>query len=336
MLQQRRHPGWVLLALAWLTGVASAAAGCAPVLPDEPVDRALIRDLTRVVDVRTRVGGWLVDETEVLGALPDAMRSICQVDRGRRLQAGAWLETEIAANGGDVAARWRERGKDLDEVERLLRLTRTRLLLRRASEWADLGRCPFWLEPSPAFAGVNTQGDRFILTVEGGGRFTPEFILGEVKYGAGGGGRILVGYGFGERFSLSFGFEMSSSARFSNLQLGEQSELPEIVLIGALPLVFRWTLGLSTFLELETGPMGYFDEGSADPIDAEVAARFHRGLHLGIALGATYLRLERGFIPRLSFAVTVDHVPGGAGRPTITQLGIGIRTGIDLSRWKRF
>ena len=204
----------------------AVAGGCAPVFPQDPVERALVRDLTRVVDVRSRVGGWLVDETEVLGALPDAMRSVCQVDRGKRQLSLGWLDGQIVEQGGDVAARWRERGKDLDDVDVLLRLTRTRLLLRRASEWADLGRCPFWLEPSPDFAGVNTQGERFILTVEGGGRFTPEFILGEVKYGAGGGGRVLVGYGFRERWSLSTGFEMSSSARFSSLQLGEQSELP--------------------------------------------------------------------------------------------------------------
>jgi hypothetical protein len=320
------------LALVSLAG----GVGCAVALPEHPVQRALVRDLTRVVDVRSRVGGWLVDETEVLGALPDAMRSVCQVERTQRTLIASWLDSQIEAEGGDVVARWRERGKDLDEVSDLLRLTRTRLVLRRASEWADLGRCPFWLEPSPDFAGVNTQGDRFILTVEGGGRFTPEFILGEVKYGAGGGGRLLVGYGLGETWSLSTGFEMSSTARFSNLQLGEQSELPELVLIMAFPVVLRFGLGLSTFLELETGVMGYFDEGSANPIDGQVSGRFHRGVHLGVAIGATYLRLERGVIPKFSFAITMDHAPGGAGLPTITQLGIGLRTGVDLSRWRRF
>ena len=312
------------------------ALACAPVWPQHPAERALVRDLTRVVDVRTRVGGWLIDETELLIAVPDAMRSVCQVERAHREAASAWLDQQIAAEGGDVGKRWREKGKDLDDVAKLLRLTRTRLVLRRAGEWADLGRCPFWLETSPSFAGVNTQGGRFILTVEGGGRFTPEFILGEVKYGAGGGGRVLGGYGLGENWSLSTGFELSSSARFSNLQLGEQSELPEIILIAAVPIVWRVHLGLSTFLELETGAMGYFDEGSADPTTGKVAARFNQGLHLGVALGAAYLRLERGFIPKFAFAVTLDHVPGRDGRPTITQLGIGLRTGIDLSRWKSF
>lgn len=331
LLSARSLPLFVLL-----VAVALSPAACAPALPDQPVERALIRDVTRVVDVRSRVAGWLVDETEVEGAIPDAMRSVCQTPTSERVAALRWLRGQIDERGGDVAALWRQRGRDLDEVDDLLRLTRTHLLLRRAAEWADLGRCPFWLEPSDRFAGVNTLDDRFFLTLEGGGRFTPEFALGEVKYGGGGSGRLLVGYGLTGTWALSLGIEAGGSARFTNLQLGEQSDLPSLVGVGVVPVVLRWQFGLSTFAEFEAGPMGYFDEGSADPITGKVVAQWDKGIHFGVALGATYLRLERGIIPKFAFSVTVDHVPGQGGKAPLTQLGIGARTGIDLSRWRGF
>ena len=235
-----------------------------------------------------------------------------------------------------MVALWRQRGRDLDKVDELLRLTRTRLLLSRAMEWADTGRCPFWLEPSERFAGVNTLGGRLFLTLEGGGRFTLEFALGEVKYGGGGSGRLMAGYGFSHSWALSVGLEAGGSARFTNLQLGAQSDLPSLVGLGVIPVVLRWQFGLSTFAELEAGPMAYFDEGSADPITGQVAAQFDGGIHLGLAIGATYLRLERGIIPKLAFSITVDHVPGRDGKPSLSQLGIGARTGIDLSSWQGF
>jgi hypothetical protein len=323
----QRSPGIVILL---------AIGACAPALPHDPVERALVRDITRVVDVRTRMGGWLIDESEVTSSVPDALRSVCQVLPQRRQNALQWLDREIEMHGGDVAARWRDRDRDLDAVEDLLRLHHTRLVLRRAREWADMGRCPFWLEPSERFVGVNSQGSRFLITLEGGGRFTPEFALGTVKYGGGGSGRLLAGYGFGENWSLSLGIEVGGSARFTNLQLGEQSDLPSLVGVGVIPVVWRWHFGLSTFAELEAGPMGYFDEGSADPITRQVEAQFDRGLHLGVAVGAIYLRLERGLMPKFSFSITVDHVPGRDGKANLTQLGIGVRTGIDLSRWRSF
>jgi hypothetical protein len=316
--------------------VLTTALACAPAFPNDPVERALIRDLTRVVDVRSRVGGWLIDETEVTGAMTDALRSVCQVPINHRLAAQTWLNQRIIEEGGDVAARWRELGRDLDRVDELLRHTRVRLLLTRAAEWQDQGRCPFWLEPSPNFAGVNTQGGRWIFTVDGGGRFTTEYALGSVKYGGGGGGRLLLGYGFAELWSVAFGLELGGSAKFTNLQLGEQSEFPELVGFGVVPMVLRWHFGLSTFSELEVGPMAYLGEGSADPITGRVSGKLDRGIHVGLGVGASYLRLERGLVPKFTFSVTVDHIPGRAGAPTLTQIGFGVRTGIDLSSWKRF
>jgi hypothetical protein len=306
------------------------------VLPREPVSRALVRDVERVVDVRGGVG-WFVDESEIQAVLPDVMKSYCQVPAGDREAALVWLDRDIAELGGpDVVAAWQARGKDLGKVDALLLATRTRLLLGRADEWAKQGRCPFWLEPTARFAGVHTQDHRFIATIEGGGRVTQEIALGNLRFGGGGSGRILAGYGFAEGWGLTSGFELGGGARFTNLQLGTQSELPSIVGQAALPVVLRKQLGLTTHAELEAGPLAYFDRGSADPTTRQLKLHFDWGARFGAAIGGTYLRLHRGFIPKFAVAVTVDYVPGVKDQPRLIQLGLGLRTGIDFSRWFGF
>jgi hypothetical protein len=290
----------------------------------------------RVVSVRGDVG-WFVDESEMQAVLPDVMKSLCQVPPDDRDAAVVWLDRYIVELGGpDVAALWRSRGKDLDEVEDLLLASRTRMLLARAIEWAKQGRCPFWLEPTRRFHGVHTQDFRFIASLEGGGRFTQEIALGRVRFGGGGSGRLLAGYGFAEGWGLSTGLEIGGGARFTNLQLGMQSEFPELVGQAAAPVVLRRQLGLTTHMELEFGPMAYFDRGSADASTREVKLHFDWGTRFGAAIGGTYLRLHRGFIPKFAVAFTVDYVPAMGDQPGLTQLGLGLRTGIDFSRWLGF
>lgn len=313
--------------------LAAGGVACAPALPEGQPHRALVRDLARVVDVRSRVG-WLVDESELQAVIPDAMKSVCQVSPYERAVARGWVDARIADLGGDVVKVWRARGKSLSDVQDLLLLSRVRLLLARADEWARQERCPFWLEPSDDFRGVHVLGTRLVLTVEGGGRFTEEFALGEVRYGGGGSGRLLGGYHFGETWGLLVGAEFGGSARFTNLRLGEQSEFPELVALAAAPLVLRWHYGLSTHLELEAGPMAHIGRAEVDQLSRHVEIQFDWGYRVGLAVGGSYLRLARGVIPKFGFAVTIDQVPGADGRATLTQFSVGFRTGIDLSRWR--
>src|SRR5688572_14035275 len=136
-------------------------AGCGPALPWQHAQRSLVRDVERVVDVRGNVG-WFIDESEIEAVLPDVMKSFCQVPVDDRQAALAWLDRDIVRLGGpDVVSAWQARGKKLTRVEELLLSTRTRMLLARATEWANQGRCPFWLEPTPRFHGVHTQDYRF-------------------------------------------------------------------------------------------------------------------------------------------------------------------------------
>src|SRR6185436_6811358 len=117
-LSPRQSPRVALIVLVLL--------GCGPALPWQPAQRALVRDVKRVVDVRGNVG-WFIDESEIQAVLPDVMKSFCQVPVENRRQALAWLDMEIIAQGGpDVAAAWKAHGKKLSEVETLLLATRSR------------------------------------------------------------------------------------------------------------------------------------------------------------------------------------------------------------------
>jgi len=292
-----------------------------------------VRDLARIVDVDSRTG-WLVDEVEIRSNIPAALMSVCQTPPSNRRNAMDWLEDRIADDGGDVARQWRLRGRSLGAVKDLLLWTRTRMLFERAEKWAIAGRCPFWLEPSPQFRGVHVQGERYILTVEGGGRFSAEHAQGEVTYGGGGSGRLLAGRSFDSFWALFAGVEFGGEARFDELRIGDDQELPSLKAFAAFPLVLRWDFGLSMYAEIEAGPLVFIDsavvrdETNPGSIDADSIF----GAHTGIALGGSFLRLKQGVIPKIAFTLTVDSLPSEG----ITQIGFGARTGFDVSFWRRW
>lgn len=295
---------------------------CAPTLPQEPVTRALVRDVERVVDVRQRVG-WVVDETEIEAVLPDVLMSACRVEPATRAAGLAWLDGEVALRGGSPAEAWLRAGKNLDKIEDLLLLSRARLVLARADEWVRAGKCPFWMEPSPRFDGVQVVANRWILGAEAGGRFIVGQENGVSGFGAGGGGRVLGGYGFGERNSLFLAVEAGGGARFTKVPIGERATIPDFLAIVAVPVVGRRTFGLSGFVEAEVGFMAYLNN---------VEARVEPGFRAGVALGGTFVRLKRGLLPRFAFAVAMDHAPGwGSDHMTLTQLSAGLRAGFDLT-----
>lgn len=293
----------------------------------------LVRDLQRIVEFRSSVG-WIIDDTEIQQAMPDALMSACQTPDSDRAEALAWLDDQIAAHGGDVAKAWRERGKSFGKIDDLLALTRERLLLARADESVRQGKCPFWLEPSNAFAGVQTHERRWVLTLEAGGRGVGAFALGHVRWGAGGSGRVLIGHGFGEEWTLSIGPELGGDASFTTLELGQFNEFPELAAFLALPVVAKWRFGVAAHLETELGPVSYVDRASAG--STGVTAHYHTGVRAGIATGGTFLRLGRGFVPTFAVTLTVDWIPAAGNSPALTQVGLGLRTGVELSRWRKF
>jgi hypothetical protein len=299
-----------------------ALGACAPTLPGAPVERALVRDVARVVDVRQKVG-WMIDDKEIDAALSDVLPSACRVEAEARAASLTWLDAEIARRGGDPAEAWRRAGKQLDKLDDLLLFARTRLVLARADEWVRDGKCPFWMEPKPGFDGIQVVARRWTVGAEAGGRFVVGSESGVFGYGGGGGGRLLVGYGVGERLSVFVGLEGGGSARFTNAPIGERFDLPDLLGVFAVPVVARQTLGLSGFVEAEVGPMAFLNQ---------VEGRLEPGLRAGFGIGGHYLRLKRGLLPRFTFAFSFDHAPGWGAGATITQASAGLRAGFDLSR----
>jgi hypothetical protein len=318
-----------------MLALALAMIGCAPALPQVPVERALVRDIARVVDVKTRTG-WEFDDLEIEEAVPNALKAACQTPEPSRTQAIAWVARRVDLLGGEPAALWRARDRDLGAIEELLFWSRVQRLLIEADLRVRNGKCPFWLESSPNFKGVHTSTGRYVLSVEGGGRFTMERAVGQTRYGGGGSGRLLAGRAFDEGFSLLFGVEFGGDARFTNLKLGQVEEFPELAAIAAAPIVGRWDVGLSTHFEAEVGPLLFIDRATADEQLGIVDAGAVPGIRFGLGFGGKYLRIQPGVIPRFTFAFTVDLIPADNGRPTLVQLGFGARTGLDFSNWKAF
>ncbi len=309
--------------------------GCAPALPQVPAERALVRDIARVVDVATRTG-WEFDDLEIEEAAPNALKAACQTPEQSRTEAIAWVARRVDLLGGEPAALWRARDRDLGAIEELLFWSRVERLLTETDDRVRKGKCPFWLESSPNFKGVHTSAHRYLLSVEGGGRFTMERAVGQTRYGGGGSGRLLAGRTFDDRFALLFGVEFGGDARFTNLKLGQVEEFPELAAVAAAPLVGRWDFGLSTHVEVEVGPLLFIDRATADEKLGIVDAGAVPGIRFGAGIGGKYLRIQQGVIPRFTFAFTVDLIPSDNGRPTLVQLGFGARTGLDVSSWKAF
>lgn len=209
-------------------------------------------------------------------------------------------------------------------------------LLTEVDNRVRKGKCPFWLESSPNFKGVHTSANRYVLSIEGGGRFTMERAVGQTRYGGGGSGRLLAGRAFDDRFTLLFGVEFGGDARFTNLKLGKVEEFPELAAIAAAPLVGRWDFGLSTHVEAEVGPLLFIDRATANEQLGIVDAGAVPGVRFGLGFGGKYLRIQQGVIPRFTFALTMDLIPADNGRPNLVQFGFGARTGFDISSWKAF
>ena len=269
--------------LAFIVALA-VVCSCATALPEPPVQRALVRDVARVVDVRQKVG-WLIDETEVEAALPDVLPSACRVGDTDRAASLAWLDGEVARRGGSPVEAWRAAGKDLEKIEDLLLFARARLVLARADERVRQGKCPFWIEPVPNFDGNQALAYRWLFGAEAGGRFIVGSENGVLGYGAGGGGRVLLGYGLNERNALFVGLEGGGGARFTNVPIGERASIPDFLAIVAMPVIGRRTISLSGFVEAELGVSAYFNqvEGIVEP-----------GVRAGVGIGGSYLRLKRG------------------------------------------
>ncbi len=303
---------------ALLAAAALALSACARPRPGprDPTTQALFRDLERHVTVAATTG-WGADKLEIEAMLESTLDSVCRVDPLARRSLAGWLEAEIGRLGGPVERAWRERGKDLSEVDDLLVLTRVQKLLARAEEVAV--DCPFWLEPAYPFRGRQISERRFMLTFGGGGKGTVVMQGDRVDLNAGGAGRLLFGRALADGHALFAGAEVGASASFPKTDTGERGAL----VIGAdfvAPVVYRRTL-TNSYFELEAGWLGRSNEEDFSALD--------HGIHVGAAFGARALRTRIVF-PGAAFGISWERTFQAGEDVTLLKLGARVMFDLDL------
>lgn len=308
----------VVTAVVAAAVAAALSSGCAArrPLPERPVPSNLFRDLLRLVTL-TETAGWRIDRLELENILPDVLQSVCRVEPDERTALRAWLDARIDAEGGDVRALWEERGKELDEVEDLLELTRVRMALDYATERLD--DCPFWVEVEPEFRGRQISDDRWQLSVGGGGKGIVLDDGDRQDLSFGGASRLLVGRGFGMHWLVMAGFEGGGAAQFPRDDEGDRGSLL-LAFDFVAPVVVRYTR-LNSYLEVEAGPLARLLESERDdPL---------WGWHVGVSVGARASR--RGwFFPGAAFGVSYERTFEDGDRPPINLIKAGFRVAIDI------
>jgi hypothetical protein len=293
---------------------AFAAAACARRVPPQPAGAALYRDLERIVAF-AETTGWHIDRLELEALLSQSLESTCRVRPELRASVLAWIDAEIARSGGPVEKAYAKRGRDLGEVSDLLALTRVRLLL--AASIAAAADCPFWIEPSDAFAGRQISDDRFTVSLGGGGKGTFVRQGGQSEVRGGGAGRLLLGRTFGSRSSLYTGLEIGGNGSFPRDQDGNRGELVLGVDV-VVPVIYRHTL-VSSYFEAEAGWLGTATEG---------AEEIQPGIHVGAAFGGRATR-TRWFFPGAAIGVGWERTFPDDG-PALYLFKIGLRGAIDI------
>ncbi len=302
-------------ALAGLVLVASGLAACARHVPPERPAAALYRDLERVVTL-TEATGWHIDRIEIERLQSDALQSACRVPADDRARLLAWLDREIARAGGPVERAYRARGGKLDEVERLLTLTRIRMVLANAvASAAD--DCPFWIRPSVDFAGRQVSDESWQLHASGGGKLMVARTAGDNDLRFGGAGRLLLGRTFGSRSGVYTGLELGGRGSFPRDDNGARAGLV-LGLDLVAPVVYRHTL-VNSYVEMEAGWLGTVTEGE-DGLD--------QGIHIGAAFGARATR-ARWVFPGGALGISLERTFPSGG-PAVYLFKIGFRAALDL------
>lgn len=214
--------------------LALAASACAHMPPDGP-ERALYYDLRKAVELRETAESWFVDRIAVDELAGHAMRSGCRTPEPARDQLRRWLHWRIQEEGGSARSIY-ERTGDLGDAQESLSLERVEMLLAHAD--AHIDDCPFWIDASEDFSGIQATSDRVPLILEsmGGGGV---FIRGDTAdLGGFGGGRALGGWGFSQRFTLATGLEIGGTGELEQQADGGRSL--DAAFTAAVPLLFRF------------------------------------------------------------------------------------------------
>jgi hypothetical protein len=278
-----------------------------------PPDEALIHDLSIIIEAQ-QSSGWKIDRYEYEEMMPDALQSVCAATDATRNVARDTLGRRIDALGGPVEDAYRRLGRSESAIKELLFTTRVFRLLTEATRRAA-SECPFWITPSLAFHGLQTDAGRFILSLQSGGLLALQYLDRRVMPGAGGSGRLLVGRGLDERWTVLGGLEFGGIALF---QQDEASTNFPVNLVVGLPVVLR-RHDLSWHYELELAPIGFLTGTDLRP---------SYGVRVGGLLGISTLRIRR-IIPWGGVGLGVEYVFGNRVRPMTMSVKGGFRLGFD-------
>jgi hypothetical protein len=272
--------------------------------------RGLLADVDRII-AGEESEGWFSDEDAFRSIGPALLESTCRATPDARADALTTLQRQSAA-AGDPRALFAvthelsgpvDRALDLDRQRRALELA----LARVATE------CPFWLEPKPGFIGLQSDRQRFTLSLETAGNVQLRQTEGHWDFGAGGWGRLLPGYGLSDRFTLLVGAELGGGAMVRPHTNDSQFI---INYFPAIPVVLR-THHRTWHYDLELAPVALFQADNT---------RLSYGLRAGGGIGFSAQR-RHNFLPWAGLAVSYEHYFAGGGRSQAEFIRTDLRVG---------
>lgn len=271
---------------------------------------SLLEDVRRVIAAE-EVDDWFTDREALRDVQEHLLPSVCRASPEARASALSELRARHAELG-DPRAQFAMHGEMTPGVERAL--TAERRLAALEQTLARQSECPFWIRAEPGFHGLQSDRKRITLSAESGGNVQFRYTQSHLTFGAGGSGRLLVGWGFDGKYSLLFGPELGGSAL-----LRPNSNASEFVInyFPAVPVVFR-SRQLTWHYDLELAPVALFEADNT---------RLSWGGRVGACIAFTALR-RRNVLPWAGLAVGYEYYFEGGGREPTHFFRGGLRIGL--------
>jgi hypothetical protein len=175
------------------------------------------------------------------------------------------------------------------------------------------GECPFWVTAEPGFRGLQSDRQRWTLSLETAGNVQLRRTLGRFAFGAGGWGRVMPGYGISERLTLLAGVEFGGGAMVRPNTGASQFIINYFPAVPIVLRVHRRTM----HYDIEAAPVALFQADNTSP---------SYGFRLGAGLGFSALR-RHNFLPWAGLAASYEHYFAGGGRAQAEFLRTDLRVG---------
>jgi hypothetical protein len=285
-----------------LTFVARAA--------DPEGARGLLADVDRIV-AGEESEGWFGDDDAFRNIEQALLESTCRATPDARAEALTTLRERSAA-AGDPRALFAATHELSDSVSQALALERQRRALELALSRVD-AQCPFWVVPTPQFKGLQSDRERFTLSLETAGNVQLRHTEQHWDFGAGGFGRLMPGYGLNDRYTLLAGAELGGGA-----MVRPHTDASQFIInyFPALPVVLR-THHRTWHYDLELAPVALFQADNT---------RLSYGLRAGGGVGFSTLR-RHNFLPWAGITLSYEHYFAGGGRSQAEFIRSDLRVG---------